>query len=248
MGRLTGRKAVITGAGGGIGREIVRCFAAEGAEIALVDIREKAMAPVLAETLAAGAKAVAVQADIGDEASVAAAFRKIRAELGDPDIMINNAAMESSSLVEEMPVAMWDEMIRVNLRSVFLCSREVIPAMKKKKWGRIINTASNLGHKGGVELAHYCAAKAGVLGVTKAMAHELAPFGITVNSVAPGPIETPMLFSLSQEWLDNKKAELPIKRFGKPQEVAPAFVLLASEEGSYFIGASLNVNGGDIMI
>ncbi len=138
--------------------------------------------------------------------------------------------------------------IRVNLRSVFLCSREVIPAMKKQRWGRIINTASNLGHKGGVELAHYCADKAGVLGVTKAMAHELAPFGITVNSVAPGPIETPMLFSLSQEWLDNKKAELPIKRFGKPQEVAPAFVLLASDEGSYFIGASLNVNGGDIMI
>ncbi len=248
MAKLAGKKAVITGAGGGIGREIVRCFAAEGAEIALVDIREKAMEPVLAETLEAGAKAIAVQADIGDEASVAAAFRKIRAELGDPDIMINNAAMESSSLVEEMPVAMWDEMIRVNLRSVFLCSREVIPAMKKRKWGRIINTASNLGHKGGVELAHYCAAKAGVLGVTKAMAHELAPFGITVNSVAPGPIETPMLFSLSQEWLDNKKAELPIKRFGKPQEVAPAFVLLASDEGSYFIGASLNVNGGDIMI
>jgi 3-oxoacyl-[acyl-carrier protein] reductase len=147
-----------------------------------------------------------------------------------------------------MSTAMFDDMIRVHLRGTFLCTREVIPAMRRKGWGRIINLSSQLAHKGGPTMAHYCAAKAGIMGFTKSLAHELAHDGITVNSINPGPIETPLLKALPREWLEMKIKELPIGRFGRPEEVAPAALLLASEEGSYFVGASLNMNGGDVMV
>jgi len=194
------------------------------------------------------AKLVAIECDVGDEGSVAKAFAAARKQLGAIDILVNNAGINTQSRVETMSIAMWDEMIRVDLRSMFLCSREVIAGMKKKKWGRIINFSSQLAHKGAVEMAHYCAAKAGVMGFTRSLAQELIDYGITVNSINPGPINTPILKGIPKAWLARKARELPAKRFGEVREVVPTIVMLASDEGSYYVGASMNMNGGDIMI
>ncbi len=177
-----------------------------------------------------------------------AAFAAITAALGEPDILFNNAGMDTTSLLADMPVAMWDEMMRVNLRSIFLCTRLVLPAMQRRRWGRIINTASQLGHKGAPLMVHYCAAKAGVIGFTRALAYEVARDGITVNAICPGPIETPLLAGLPEDWKRQKQSELAIGRFGHVDEVAPTVVLLASDAGSYYVGATMNMNGGDYMI
>jgi len=143
---------------------------------------------------------------------------------------------------------MWDQMMAVNLRSVFLCSRAVLKPMIARKYGRIINIASQLGHKGAAEMAHYAAAKAGVIGFTKSLAYEVARDGITVNAICPGPIETALFRGIPEEWRKRKLAELPIGRAGTVDEIAPTAVLLASAEGAYYVGATMNPNGGDIML
>jgi 3-oxoacyl-[acyl-carrier protein] reductase len=164
------------------------------------------------------------------------------------DILVNAAGIATASTVEDMPVELWDEMIRVDLRSVFVCSRAVLPAMLERGWGRIISIASQLGIKGATELAHYCAAKAGVIGFTKSLAQEVAARGVLANAIAPGPIETPILDGLSEDWKAAKRAELPLGRFGVPEEVAPTAVLLAAEpDSNLYVGQVLGPNSGDVM-
>jgi 3-oxoacyl-[acyl-carrier protein] reductase len=248
MGKLSGKVALVTGGAGGIGRAIVRALAAEGADVGIADRNAQSAKATAGEITSLGVRTASAGADVSDEAQAEAAFSTITKTLGDIDILCNNAGIGTTSLLADIPVDMWDDMMRVNLRSVFLCTRLVLPAMHRRKWGRIINTASQLGHKGAPQLVHYCAAKAGVIGFTRALAYEVARDGITVNAIAPGPIETSMLASLPKDRQDAKRAELPIGRFGRVDEVALTVVLLASDEGSYYVGATMNMNGGDYMV
>lgn len=247
MGKLDGKIALVTGGASGIGAAISELFAREGAKVAILDLNlEKATA--FAAKIAAPGRAIAVHADVSDEAMVKAAFAKVREIFGEIEILVNNAGIDTTCELAEMSTEMWDRMINIHLKGTFLCSREVLPAMKAKRWGRIINLSSQLAHKGAPTMVHYCAAKAGIMGFTRSLAYEVAREGITVNCLNPGPINTPLLLGLPAAWLENKKKELPIGRFGEVGEVAPAALLLASDEGSYFIGASMNMNGGDYMV
>ena len=248
MGKLSGKVAVVTGGCSGIGAAIAELFASEGAAIGIIDLDPARSEAKAAELAKRGVEAAGAGADVANETAVKAGFASLVGKLGTVDILVNNAGIDTTCPVETMPTEMFDRMMAVHVRGTFLCTREVLPGMKQKKWGRIINLSSQLAHKGGETMAHYCAAKAAIMGFTRSLAYEVARHGITANTINPGPINTPLLNSLPQEWLTKKRSELPIGRFGEVHEIAPAALLLASDEGSYFIGASINPNGGDYMI
>ena len=248
MGKLEGRCAVVTGAASGIGRGIAVAFAREGADIAVVDLDETMAADVLAAVADAGRRAIFVRADVSDEAQVRAMVERVLAEFGGVDILVNNAGIFTESLLEDLSVADWDRVLGVNLRGTFLCTRFLIGQMLDRGDGRIINIASQLGQIGGAQVAHYSASKAAVIGLTKALAREVSTRGVRVNAIAPGPIRTPLLDAETEEWRSAKLAELPIGRFGEVDEVTPTAILLASEDGSYYVGQTLGPNGGDVML
>jgi 3-oxoacyl-[acyl-carrier protein] reductase len=247
-GRLQGKKALVTGGARGIGGAIATAFAREGADVAVLDLTMAKAEAKTAELEQFDVKTVAIAADVSNEAQVEAAVAAAIKGLGQIDILVNNAGIDTTSVVTDMSTAMWDEMMAVNLRSVFLCTRAVLKPMIDRKFGRIINIASQLGHKGAPEMAHYAAAKAGVIGFTKSLAYEVARDGVTANAICPGPIETELYRGLPEEWRKAKLNELPIRRAGQVTEIAPTAVLLASEEGAYYVGATMNPNGGDIML
>ena len=249
MGKLSGKVAVVTGAASGIGRGIAVAFAAEGSDVAVVDIAEQdSAATVLAEISALGRKALFVRCDVSSEDDVRRMAGEVLGRFGRVDILVNNAGIFTQSLLADMPVADWDRVVGVNLRGTFLCTRMLIGQMLERGSGRVINIASQLGQIGGTEVAHYCASKAGVIGLTKALAREVAGSGVLVNAIAPGPIETPLLDGETEEWRAAKLAELPMGRFGTVAEVTPTAVLLASEDGAYYAGQTLGPNGGDVML
>jgi NAD(P)-dependent dehydrogenase (short-subunit alcohol dehydrogenase family) len=249
MGKLHDRVAVVTGAASGIGYGIAVAFAREGADVAVVDAapREKA-AGVLADITACGSEALFVRCDVSDEAAVRAMADEVLGRFTRVDILVNNAGIFTQSLLADMPVADWDRVLNVNLRGTFLCTRVLIGQMLDRGWGRVINVASQLGQIGGAEVAHYSASKAGVVGLTKALAREVARRGVLVNAIAPGPVQTPLLDSETEEWRSAKLAELPMGRFGTVAEITPTAVLLASEDGAYYTGQTLGPNGGDVML
>ncbi len=246
MGKLDGRVAIVTGAATGLGRGIAMLYAAEGADVAVLDRNGPGAEAVAKAIRALGRRSFPVQVDVSDEASVKIAIAAAIEALGPPDILVNNAGIATVSLLEDMQTAMWDEMIRVNLSSVFFCTRALLPHMRARQYGRIINISSQLAHKGGEGMAHYAAAKAGVLGLTRSLAYEVTRDNIAVNAICPGPLLTDM--RLPPEWAAKKQNELVIGRQGRVEEVAPTALLLATEEAAFYVGATFNPNGGDIMI
>ena len=248
-GKLAGKVAVITGGARGIGGTIATAFAAEGADVVIADVLDAdAAGPVLSSIAAAGRRHLLVRTDVSDEQQVRAMVDAALAEFGRIDILVNDAGTFSQSNLAELEVSEWDRVISVNLRGVFLVTRFVLPGMLEQKSGKIINIASQLGQIGGVEMVHYSASKAGVIGLTKALAREVSTQGIHVNAIAPGPILTDMMAEETEEWAARKLAELPMARFGEVHEVAPTAVFLASDDSSYYVGQTLCPNGGDVML
>jgi 3-oxoacyl-[acyl-carrier protein] reductase len=248
VGKLDGRVALVTGASRGIGAAIARAFGREGARVAVNYHRSPAKAAeVVAAIQATGAKALAVQADVADGPAVRAMVERAVAALGPIDVLVNNAGIVDATPLDQMSEDVWDRLIATNLRSVFLCTRAVLPAMLARGRGKIISVTSQLGQKGMPNHTHYAAAKAGVIGFTRALAREVGPRGIHVNAIAPGPIETDLMGPITDEFRREKSAIFALRRLGLPEEVAPTAVFLASDDSSYYAGQTLCPNGGDIM-
>jgi 3-oxoacyl-[acyl-carrier protein] reductase len=242
--RLEGKTALVIGAAGGIGGAIADAFAAEGADLVLGDRDHNRLAEAGQRCAAGGTSVETVLLDLRDEQSV----RELGRQVGELDILVNSAGVLHEAPLAQITSADFAEVIDVALRGVFFACREFAPRMVARRGGRIINIASQLGISGGARLSHYAAAKAGVLGLTKSLARELAEYNVLVNAIAPGPIETPMTASITAEWKAAKLRELPLGRFGKPEEVAPSAVLLASDPGgNLFVGQTLGPNSGDVM-
>jgi 3-oxoacyl-[acyl-carrier protein] reductase len=249
MGKLDDRIALVTGASRGIGAAIALAFAREGATVAVNYHRREAQArDVTAKIEGQGGRARAVRADVSDAAQVRAMVDDVLAAYGRIDVLVNNAGILNAGPVAEMSDDVWDTMIATNLRSVFLCARAVLPGMLARGRGKIINMSSQLGQKGMANHAHYAAAKAGIIGFTRALAREVGPRGIHVNAIAPGPIETDLIGPVTEEFRREKTVIFALRRLGLPEEVAPTAVLLASDDGSYYAGQTLCPNGGDIMV
>jgi 3-oxoacyl-[acyl-carrier protein] reductase len=249
MDKLRDRVAIVTGGARGIGGAIATAFAAEGADVVIADrLEESSAAPVLAAVHEAGRRAIFIRTDISQEDQVNSMVQRAYGELGDVDILVNNAGIFSQIFFHELTSEQWDRVVNVNLRGCFLCTRAVLPRMLERGRGKIINVASQLGQIGGTEMVHYSASKAGVIGLTKALAREVSARGIHVNAIAPGPILTDMMAEETEEWANKKLSELPIARFGEAHEVAPTAVFLASDDSSYYVGQTLGPNGGDVML
>ncbi|HJX79269.1 3-oxoacyl-ACP reductase FabG [Glutamicibacter sp.] len=244
------RTAIITGAGRGIGAEVARRLAADGMNVAIIDLDEKGIKNITAELSDQGHKVLGIKADVSDEKSVSTAVEEVAAQLGAPTVLVNNAGIIRDNLLFKMQVSDWDLVMNVHLRGSFLMSRATQKYMVEAKWGRIINLSSTsaLGNRG---QANYSAAKAGLQGFTKTLALELGPFGVTANAIAPGFIETEMTVATAErmgmsfeDFTAARAAEIPVRRSGKPTDISNAVSFFANDEAGFVSGQVLYVAGG----
>ncbi|MCG0278619.1 MAG: 3-oxoacyl-ACP reductase FabG [Thermanaeromonas sp.] len=242
--RLKDKVTIITGGAKGIGKETALLFAREGAKVVICDFDEEAGQKTLEELRATGAAALFFKVDVTDRASVQAMVEATKKEFGRIDILINNAGITSDALLTKMTEEQWDKVIAVNLKGVFNCTQAVVPVMLEQGSGVILNASSVVGVYGNIGQTNYAATKAGVIGMTKSWAKELGRKGIRVNAVAPGFILTDMTAKVPQKILDMMKEKTPLGRLGLPQDVAAAYLFLASDEASYINGQVLGVDGG----
>ena len=244
---LSGRVALVTGASQGIGRTCAVRLAKEGATVAVVARNQEKLNELVAEITSAGGAAAAFALDVGEEEQVKATVKTIIAQFGKIDILVNNAGITRDQLVMRMKRADWDAVLQTNLTSAYLCIQAVISSMLKQRWGRIINITSVFGQTGQAGQANYAASKAGLIGLTMAIAREVGSRNITCNAVSPGFIETAMTASLGDEFKQTAAKQIPLGRVGAPEDVASAVAFLSSDEASYITGHVLNVNGGLLM-
>jgi 3-oxoacyl-[acyl-carrier protein] reductase len=244
---LSGRVALITGASQGIGRACALKLAASGATLAVAARIQEKLAELVKEIEGGGGKALAFPLDVADEEQVKSTFKSAIAQLGKIDILVNNAGITRDQLIMRMKRADWDSVLSTNLTSAYLCTQQAIGSMLKQRWGRIINVTSVFGQMGQAGQANYAASKAGLIGLTMAIAREVGSRSITCNAVAPGFIETAMTSGFSEEFKQNALKAIPLGRVGTPEDVAHAVAFLASDEASYITGHVLSINGGMLM-
>ena len=244
---LKDKVALVTGASQGIGRATALALAQTGARVALAARNETKLAELAAQITATGGEALPVPMDLAQPEQIKSGFESVRAKFGGLHILVNNAAVTRDGLSIRMKPEDWDAVIQVNLTAAHIAIQHALALMLRQKWGRIINVSSVVAETGNAGQANYVAAKAGLIGLTKAIAVEVASRNITVNAVAPGFIVSPMTDPLSQQVKDALLARIPLGRMGRDQEVAAAIAFLASEEASYITGHVLDVNGGMYM-
>ncbi|NOT54671.1 MAG: SDR family oxidoreductase [Deltaproteobacteria bacterium] len=238
---VAGKIAFITGAGSGIGRATARVLAQGGADVALCDINLAAAEEVAREIGTTGRRAIVLRVDVTRLDEVTSAVEKTQRDLGRVDILLSNAGIAEQAPLIEITEEQWDRMFNVHLTGAYNCFRAVLPGMRQRNWGRLVSTSSMGAFTGGVRLSHYCAAKAGIAGLTISMASELARTGITVNAVAPGVIDTPMVQESPPRWVERMTKSIPMRRLGKPEDIAYA-VALPSPELAPVINATFPFN------
>jgi 2-hydroxycyclohexanecarboxyl-CoA dehydrogenase len=244
---LKGKVAVVTGGAKGIGRAISLQLAKDGAAISVWDLDADGAQETVAMITRGGGRAIACAGDASSAESIQSALARTRAELGPVTILVNNAGMTGFHPIQDITEEMWDRMMRVNLKGPFLCTQASLPDMLAAGWGRIVNISSSSAQTGSPRMTHYAASKGGVIGFTKALAMELAPLGITVNTIPPGFVDTPMLRGAPIN-VETTIAASPMKRIGLPEDIAAACSYLVSEAAGYVTGQTLSVNGGRYLV
>ena len=243
--------AIITGAASGIGFAIAKEFLKNNITVCMNDINENNLKIAKNKLLSEGidnSLLLTVSGDVSEENEVKNIFEVTVKKIGECSILVNNAGIVQEKPFHHLTFDDWKKMLSVHLDGCFLCCKYAIPQMLKRKKGIIINIASQLGQIGGIDLSHYSAAKAGIIGLTKSLAKEYSEKGIRVNAIAPGPIETELVKELSEDWRNKKRESLPLKKFGEPEDVAKTALFLSSDDAKIFVGQTLGPNSGDVML